>query len=162
MCFKINNIRTYNTLIYGLYKQLFHINKNFQEKYIKEKDIYVKGGFVEREMEYYHPKKYAPQKLNINKTQLQCFDEILQYISQKGIKIIFVQTPVTTGLYNSYSNKNEFDSLIKSKKILYFNFNEFMRLGDSLYFYDADHLNQNGVKVFNSRLIEMIKNADNK
>jgi hypothetical protein len=39
----------------------------------------------------------------------------------------------------------------------YYNFNEMMSLNDSLHFYDAHHHNQNGVELFNEKLIEVIE-----
>ena len=38
----------------------------------------------------------------------------------------------------------------------YYNFNEILTLNDSLSFYDYDHLNQNGVELFNKKLIELL------
>ena len=37
------------------------------------------------------------------------------------------------------------------------NTDELISLNDSLHFYDSDHLNQNGVVIFNKKLIEVLK-----
>jgi hypothetical protein len=37
-----------------------------------------------------------------------------------------------------------------------YNFNTLMNLNDSLDFYDADHLNSNGVKIFCDTLVKLI------
>lgn len=157
MAVDIKNIKTFNTLIYGIYRQAFKLDKNFQENPVKDKDKYIKGGFVEREMEYFHHKKYNAEKVEIKKDQLRSFDETLKYVHRKGIKIILVQSPITSGLYNSYTNNDKFDSIIKSRKFAYLNFNKLLNLDDSLHFYDSHHLNQEGVKIFNSKLIQIIK-----
>jgi hypothetical protein len=44
----------------------------------------------------------------------------------------------------------------------YYNFNEKMTLNDSLHFYDANHLNQNGVELFNEKLIELLNQRQSK
>ena len=38
----------------------------------------------------------------------------------------------------------------------YYNFNEMISLDDSLHFYDSHHLNQNGVNIFNAKLIDVL------
>ena len=38
----------------------------------------------------------------------------------------------------------------------YYNFNEIITLNDTLYFYDSHHLNQDGVNIFNKKLIELL------
>ena len=38
----------------------------------------------------------------------------------------------------------------------FYNFNEIIDLNDSLHFFDSHHLNQNGVKIFNNKLIELL------
>lgn len=43
-----------------------------------------------------------------------------------------------------------------SKYSSYYNFNERLILNDSLHFYDSNHLNQNGVELFNEELIKMV------
>ena len=40
----------------------------------------------------------------------------------------------------------------------YYNFNNIMEVDDSLHFYDAHHLNQDGVELFNEKLIELVLN----
>ncbi len=48
MCFHLNNIKTYNTLIYGLFAQVFNLNKNFSEAKVIKEDTYIDGGYVEK------------------------------------------------------------------------------------------------------------------
>lgn len=157
MAAAVNNIKTYNTLLYGLFRQVLGADKTFREDPVSEKDRYVKGGFVEREMEYFHSKNFKPKELKIVPSQLEHLDQTLKYIKERGIEVILVQAPITASAYRSYLNNDEFDSTIESRKLPYWNFNELMQLDDSLDFYDSHHLNQNGVRLFNAKLIQLLK-----
>lgn len=157
MTLKSNNVKVFNTFIYAAFRQSFNLDRNFHEPLKRGKDTYIKGGFIEREVEYYQHKKYTPVKMEIRQDQLASFDETLKYIRRAGKKVILIQVPSPPGLYNSYTNRDAFDSIIKSRNYPYYNFNKIIQLDDSLHFYDYSHLNQNGVKIFNSKLIEVLK-----
>ena len=66
-----------------------------------------------------------------------------------------VQAPVTKSLYQLYGNNPEFDKEMRSLGE-YYNFNSLVSLNDSLHFYDPDHLNSDGVKIFNKALINTV------
>ncbi|PRB02660.1 hypothetical protein CQ046_12295 [Chryseobacterium sp. MYb7] len=156
MALKVNHIRTYNTLLYALHKDLFHLNQSYIEPIKKVKDKYIHGGFVESEIAYYNkPSKQNKQKIIISKKQIEAFEKCLAKIKERNIKLILVYAPMTHNLYTSYSNNKYFDEKMKSYSE-YYNFNEIMNLNDSLDFYDAHHLNQNGVRIFNKKLIEIL------
>lgn len=157
MCLTINNIKLYNTFIFGLYQQLRGINKRYKEDLKKNEDTYIEGGFVERKITYYQsPKDVAGNKrYHINTIQSNTFQKILHKLSNKKIKYVLVQAPISKSCYNSYSNNNEIDSLFNSWGP-YYNFNKILSFNDSL-FYDKHHLNQNGVMEFNRAFIELLK-----
>ncbi|CAI8884826.1 D-alanyl-lipoteichoic acid biosynthesis protein DltD [Chryseobacterium sp. IT-36CA2] len=158
MGLKVNNIKTYNTLFYALYKDLFHLNKSYIEPIKKAQDTYIHGGFVESEIAYYNkPLKSGTQKITIPQKQIEAFEKCLLKIKKRNIKVILVYAPVTHDFYSSYSNNKYFDEKMKSYSE-YYNFNKIMNLTDSLYFYDTNHLNQNGVRIFNKKLIEILNN----
>ena len=69
---------------------------------------------------------------------------------------MLVYAPIPKANYNSFSNNTYFDSIMKSYAP-YYNFNETISLIDSLHFYDADHLNQDGVHIFNEKVMEVLK-----
>lgn len=158
MCFRANNIKTYNTLIYSYYKQVLGSNKDYRESAIKKDDRYIPGGFVEKKMALY---KSPPDKTNnkkvckLNNVQLDIFKSILKNLSEKKIKYVLVQAPVTNYVFKSYANSAEIDSVFNSLGT-YYNFNKLLQLNDSL-FYDSHHLNQNGVIIFNNSFIEVLK-----
>lgn len=159
MAIKTNNIKTYNTLIYGLTRDLLGLNKSFTEDTIKGQDKYVSGGFVEKKLRYYQPKEFEHKMISIRDSQLKSFSQIVQLLDYKEIELVLVFAPIPKVNYDSYLNINYFDSIM-NRYSTYYNFNEITNLNDSLHFYDSHHLNQNGVKIFNEKLIELLN--DNK
>jgi len=77
-------------------------------------------------------------------------------LKKRGVDVILVYAPIPKVSYNSYTNQEYFDSLMTTYSD-YINFNETISLNDSIHFYDSDHMNQNGVNVFNEKLIETLK-----
>ncbi|MCK5846924.1 MAG: hypothetical protein KAG84_05760 [Bacteroidales bacterium] len=151
-----NNINTLNTAIFGFYKDLFKDKYIVKDSIRLNKDLYITGGFVQRDMAYYKPETIEKSHIIVNDKMLEIFDRIINNVRSKGINVILVQTPITKVLYNSYSNINAFDSIM-SKYGNYYNFNEILELTDSVHFYDEDHLNQKGVVLFDNKFIEVLE-----
>jgi len=159
MAFTINNIKTYNSLAYGCYRKIFNRDKKFTENTVIAEDRYIPGGFVERKITANGPvvngeKKAAWQPKDY---QLNAFEKIIELVKKKGIKLMLVQAPVTSSAFAMYTDNNKIDSFF-SKKATYYNFNKLLSLSDSAHFYNKDHLNQVGVKIFNDSLfIKLLK-----
>ncbi|MFT3904611.1 MAG: hypothetical protein QM727_15675 [Niabella sp.] len=156
MAFELNNIKIYNTLIYAGIEDIFNINKNNVGPIKQGKDTYISGGFVESEIRYYKFATPSTQEWNLKEKQLKVFNECIELLKKRNIKTILVYAPITAGLYNSYKNNDFVDSIFSSYQLEYLNFNKLIKLNDSLHFYDAHHLNQNGVELFNKKLIEIL------
>ena len=158
MAFKVKDIRTINTLVYAGCRQLLHADAGFKTTMVKGNDKYISGGFVERKTAYFkHHQPYKPQANVVKDYQLACFKKSIADLLRSGIKVILVQAPITSALYKSYTNNEEFDSLMQIEKVPYYNFNTLVSLDDSLHFYDGHHLNQDGVVLFNKKLLEILK-----
>ncbi|WP_010182262.1 hypothetical protein [Aquimarina agarilytica] len=114
MAYQLNHIKTYNTLIYGLIKNLLSANDSFNEPVQKKGDTYVKGGFVEAEMKYYTPTSFPPKKIVIDKKHLPFFKEIIHEIKKRNITLTLVFAPVSASFYTSYTNTNDFDHTMSS------------------------------------------------
>ena len=155
MALRINNIKTYNTLIYALTRDLLGLNKSFSEPIIKWNDKYISGGYVEKEIGFYQPTEFEKREISLRDYQLESFSEIVQMVKNKNIELILVYAPIPSANYINYSNNHYFDSIMR-RYSEYYNFNEILTLNDSLCFYDSDHLNQNGVNIFNKKLIELL------
>ena len=156
MAVNINKIRTYNTLLYATTRDILQFNNNFSSPKEIGKDTYIKGGFVEKEINYFQPQKLNKNKIVLNESQLKSFEQILNIIKKKDIKLLLVYAPITKSLYRSYINNKYFNrQMVRYGD--YYNFNEIMNLEDSLHFYDSNHLNQKGVQLFNEKILNIIK-----
>lgn len=152
-----DDIIVYNTFLYSLYIDIFTNKKSqFVENTVKVNDTYIKGGFVEKKMDYYNYETYDNQRWNFNELQFETFREILDILQSKDIKYILMQAPMTNALYNSYDNNSEFDKRME-KLGRYVNLNKSVQLDDSLHFYDDDHLNRTGVKIVDKKVLDLIK-----
>ena len=160
MAIELKNIKTFNTLMYAGIAEIFGVYKNFVEpikRVRRGNQRYILGGFVEREISYYKYADETKKKLKFKEIQLKKFKDCLDLLKRKNIKTILVYAPITSRLYNSYTNNNYVDSTFNSYNLKYYNFNKLIELNDSLDFYDNNHLNQNGVNKFNQKLIETLK-----
>jgi hypothetical protein len=156
MALDLNHIKVYNALLYGFERQLLNKDAEFIEALKKGNDNYISGGYVEKEISFFKNKKQNTKKWKLSKEQLSSFNEIVDLVKRKNSRLILVYAPITSALYNSYSNNKMVDSLMRTYST-YYNFNDIMQLDDSLHFYDPHHLNQNGVQLFNDQLIKLLK-----
>lgn len=160
LAFKQNHLKIFNTLIYALYRQfLYDDNNNYSESRKRNNDTYVDGGFLEIELKYYKYKSFEKQKWDYNKDQFESLQKIVYILNKRGIELILVQAPVTSDLYNSYTNNLEFDNEIR-KFGNYYNFNELIQLTDSIHFFDFHHVNKKGIKVFNNSILDILSQKD--
>lgn len=143
-----NHLKVYNTFIYGAYRDVFDLNKNFVEPLIKGEDQYITGGFVAKEMRYFKGVEVTPSTVRLTDSQLAAFEENISILKERNINYVLVQAPFVKVLYNSFRNNKKLDSTLASYGT-YYNYNERMQLNDTLHFYDANHLNQSGVNLFN-------------
>lgn len=155
MAFKLNHLKVYNALIYGLYRDVFKKEIDCSEELSIVVQSYIKGGFVETESLYFTPVEFPERQWHRDERQVESFEKALRLIDQRNIPVIFIQTPITHSLYKSISNNSEFDNWIR-KYGVYYNFNELLVLKDEQHFWDADHLNQEGVEIFGSNVIEIL------
>ncbi|WP_315817929.1 hypothetical protein [Paraflavitalea speifideaquila] len=67
----------------------------------------------------------------------------------------YMQSPMTRKGYLLQPNKEIMDSML-SNKGNYYNFNNILHLPDS-FFYNDDHLNQQGVNIFNEKMMNILQ-----
>lgn len=163
MALELNNIKVYNTMVYGFFRDIFQLNKNYKEKSVKKYDTYVNGGFVERNSLYFKPFKNAITKSEweFKEKQFDAFKRNLEKLKAMKISCILVQAPTTSQLYKSHTNNEYFDNKMKTFGA-YYNFNGKLSLVDTLHFYDEDHLNQKGVELFADYFIKELPYLKNK
>ena len=152
-----SNIKTINTAIIAFYRKFLKLDNNFIEPVKKYDDTYISGGYVEKEIKHFKPKKFDKQEIVFKKSQVESFQRCINYIHSKKIKTILVQAPISKSLYSSYVDIQFFnDTMLKYGE--YYDFNKILQMDDSIYFADSHHLNKNGVKIFNEKLIDLLKN----
>jgi len=150
-----NHLKLYNTFIYALFRDFTGLNNNYEEDPIKKYDTYIKGGYVMKQKEYYKHRKHEPRAWEFRDDQFKALERIIKLTEEQQIELIFIQAPITESLYSAHTNNKEFDELMQNYGT-YYNFNNLMTLDDSLHFYDAHHLNQHGVELFNSKVLEVL------
>ena len=155
MAARQNHITVYNTLIYSVYLDVFRQNAAFTEGRRKMDDLYIEGGFVQKNPQTYRIIDRVPAEVSINTKQFAAFERCLSLIRESGSRLVMVQAPIARSLYDSYLRHEEFDAQIGAYGP-YYNFNKILDLHDSTHFYDSDHLNQAGVEEFNTALIRVL------
>jgi hypothetical protein len=155
MALKTKHIKVFNTLIYGFFRDLTGLNKGFKDTVNAGNDRYISGGFVESDVKYYKNAAQPEKLLEFKDMQFKSFEKVCNEIKSRGIRLVLVEAPVGKEFYKAYKNKDVFDKKMESLGD-YYNFNEIMEVDDSLHFYDAHHLNQIGVELFNEKLIDLI------
>lgn len=159
MALSLNNIKTYNTLLYGYYLQLFSKNEIFEEEVVREAGLYVSGGYVENKLPHSQKgfDKYEMKEWDPLSFQLNCFVSILKMCKRKKIKLVLVQAPIPRHEYDHYyENNSSIDSYFLSKTPYYYNFNNLLKMNDYLDYFDNHHLNQPAVRIFNEELIKKV------
>ncbi|MFZ5939303.1 MAG: hypothetical protein ACOYXB_01905 [Bacteroidota bacterium] len=157
MALKVNSRMTYNALIFGWFRNITGLNETMEEPLIRGNDTYVSGGFVSRKPEtFVTHEHYPPKSFHFSRKQIRSFEKIIRILQKEERKYIIVQLPITSDLYHSYSNAASFDSLVSSYGT-YINYNGIVDLSDSLDFFDNNHLNQNGVSIFDREVLREIE-----
>ncbi len=157
MVLEINKLQTYNTFLYGFFRQIFDLNKNFKEELVQPPSTYIKGtGYSES---LYSKNKFdeiiKTEKWNLNSKQISVLKENITFIKSRKIPVVLVQAPITQRLYSARTNNQEVDSLL-STFAPYKNFQGELPLNDTIDFYDSNHLNQGAVVRFNEKLINWL------
>ena len=165
MAVQINTVPAYNTWIAAMAEFYLGSDIHFKEELKKKEDTYISGGFIEQKFKTFKhsSNKFNDRNFEFDETQMRAFENTLKYLENEQIYTVLVQAPINSNYYLSIENREEFDSLfIKYERQglvkSYMNFNrKQMNLSDELHFYDFDHLNQEGVEIFNRTLLEELK-----
>lgn len=158
MMLTLKNIKVIQTTIFGFYRQIFNRDKNFVEPTTIKEDTYISGGYVEKKLEYYNPPPESMKKENPKKTvyidyQVVAFQNAVSLIRKRGARLILVNPPLTK---SRYSFDEDYIQLM-CNYAPYIDFNLLIQLDEEKCFYDDNHLNQNGVEIFNEKLIQLFK-----
>ncbi|MBO3698362.1 hypothetical protein [Roseivirga sp. E12] len=156
MALKVNHLKTFNVLNYDIFVEALGLKKYYQEPLIKDDERYVRGGYVQKiNVKSTIQQNHTVSNYELQKNQIDSFEKIVALIKDNDYPLLLVQAPITQNLYNSRLNNSEVDSLL-STQAQYVNFNDLMDLSND-FFYDSNHLNQNGVELFNKTLINWLR-----
>lgn len=151
------NFKAINTLMVGQTHQWLFSEDDSKELPTTKIDRYIQGGYVERKLMHFSPPESADSvRWNWTDDQLQAFERVLSKFEELEIPYLLVFAPISDYDYTAHTNNAEFDSLMQSYGS-YINFNEQLQLNDSLHFYDANHLNQAGVELFNEAVLDVLE-----
>ncbi|MBK8599644.1 MAG: hypothetical protein IPN80_03035, partial [Flavobacterium sp.] len=92
MAFKLNNMKVYNTLIYGAIRDVLRLNASFKEKVVKGSDTYILGGFVLRKAEFFRHQSYPKNEWKFNDKQFESFKEIAALLKEETNPVYFGQS----------------------------------------------------------------------
>lgn len=157
MVFKVNHLKTYNSLIFGLIKRFLQNRKDLQESWQTKVDKYIEGGYVEKETSFNNTINHSPSSFSIKSHQKRAFKQNVELLKQNSTKYLLVMAPINKSRYQNITNKIELNYFFNNHGD-YINFNKMnLPLNDTVHFYDTHHLNQRGVEIFNKKLIEILK-----
>jgi hypothetical protein len=148
------NMKVYNTLIYGLFRQSLHMNTGFRQPPVMEDDTYIGSGYVQTYKRYLSNKVFKAQKVNFVQKQVGAIERTIAFLKSRNVRFVIIQAPVTRKNFESYTNNESVDSFFL-RKGPYINSNYYLKLPDSL-FLDDHHLNQNGVDIFDPVVLHFV------
>lgn len=157
MVLKLNKIESYNFYLKKLI--LSSENKNFLESKIKNNDKYIQGGYVEYKSNEFNFKENKSIILDFINYQMSSFENSLFLLKRRNIPVLLVYAPVTVDFYMKIENKELYKNYFNRKKesglvFDFIDFNDYLKLPNK-FFFDTIHLNMNGVRIYNERLISM-------
>lgn len=158
MGIKAKHLKAFNTLIFRLYSRVLKKEKLIDPENPDYDTQYIKGGFLESDQIEFKPIKVAsfPKVEKMNQNQVMAFEKILDMINLRHSQLILLQVPFAPSTYTSHQAINPaFDHQMEQYGV-YYNLNESMQLVDTLHFRDELHLNLNGVRLVNERIISML------
>ncbi|MEZ5044816.1 MAG: hypothetical protein R2828_33270 [Saprospiraceae bacterium] len=140
------------------------------DDHLDEAGTYIGKGYVERTSSISLSALEAPgfyDRLNLEGTwalpkQEKGLQRLVDFCKQKGIKLVFISAPLPKTTYSKIKDrvkiKRHLDSLTNHLGIVYHDDTQNMqlRLQDTVHFFDDNHLNKAGVKVWNSSLQEIL------
>ena len=120
---------------------------------------YISNGYVENIGTKNIKREFKNTRvIELDNRLLSYLEKTIEVIKNNGIELIFVTQPLPKELLNTINNYQEISDLLESycitREVKYHDYNKSgLKLDLNRHFYDRDHLNSEGVKVFNEYLI---------
>lgn len=112
-----------------------------------EENRYIPGGYVERKGGVYRLEPHPPYYIDVKDYQVDALRECVSMLRERGVPYLLVEVPGTESLKAAYVGYDVF----KEKVQCIDNYIALRPEGlcDTVHFYDDDHLNQQGVEMYN-------------
>lgn len=172
MALRTRSLKVVNTATYGLTKLL---TDKESRKFLEDSVIsvgvgygkngqvmadfsYVNGGFVEVSPLFFDGEEKADYRKEINPVQKRAMKQCMRLLHRNGVSVVLVESPSSEIYFSHQVNHDEFVSFVEQlpykQDFLNYNDNKLIRgiLHDTVHFSDEDHLNQQGVLIFDSLL----------
>lgn len=157
MALEVNNMKVYNSLIYGSIRQLSKVDNGFIEPKSKSKDNYVSGGYSERTDDTYHAESISSAKYEEPlKFQWNAFLRTLSELEAHGYNVLLLRTPTTKAHSEHVRVTSPVQLAWLEQQKNYLDMTTVKELTDTAYFYDRHHLNSKGVVAFNTVLLDTL------
>lgn len=128
---------------------------------VQPNEIYVSKGFmVDTKLRWSgYDCKRVP--LPISSRQMDYLKKILKYARAQKAPMVLVTQPLSREYLDCAANykqvAGDFEKIAKDLGVPYYDFNGLMNLDSETYFADSNHLNSEGVKIYNELLIDILK-----
>ena len=146
-------VESINTIIFSFYSNYILNRTYFEEDYNNVN--YVHGGYLEKKKIEFSKNLNFLSSVEVNESQIKSLRKIITNLEKRNIRIIFVQSPMQNGL--RYQNYDQFNEVINSLDQKFFDYRSSSMFQDTIHFYDINHLNQNGVNLFNKLLLDSLR-----
>lgn len=143
MALRTCNLRVVCSMPYALLHNTF---SDTADRFVEPREGYVPVGYVERPVEHYSPQAQVSQTIHVLGAQRRALWRCTKWLQWRGVPYLLVEVPDTRVLMDSYTNLAQFQA--EMAQYGEFHFMPLPQLDDSLHFYDANHLNQDGVDIF--------------
>ena len=116
MALVIRHLKVYHVLLFGFFRDFFHLNDPVQEPLRRGPDTYIPGGFVHRKISYFTPssRKSSPKFWRPRPDQTAAFEENLRLLRAHGCRIILIQAPWPRSESNRFRRRQRFDNWMRS------------------------------------------------
>lgn len=148
MAFATRNLKSVLTMVYSAtHNTLSKEFAAYNDPSTDDENKYVAGGFVESNGGLLRPEPLEEVGIEMNARQLDALRKCAKLLRRRGIPFLLVEVPASETLERAYRGHDAF--VDEMRKIGEYHSPQPEGLCDTIHYYDLDHLNQQGVELFN-------------
>lgn len=157
MALEVGHLYTLNALLYRTVRQAVMGPISATEALHKAPNQYIGRGYVQRDdgNKGHKPFESGPEQPELE-FQYQALERMVELLRSRNTSFVLVDPVVSQVYYQNYPDLAGFHAKMDSLGP-FLEMNEFMELNDSLHFYDTQHLEQSGVKLYNAEFIKRVR-----